>query len=195
VVIANTYRRRGYRPRTVGARVRRAVRDRNGTGRDWTGRRPFCPPPRRTLLCRRRSWSTATWAARRPCGNRIRRSGDGERCPTARARRPACPVWGRRGTRGRHWCPSTGIPPLARHAGTTSAPCPPSTDPIGRAAPSVPTNPTSVRWKTTKTKRNFKTCRYYNMHDIMISRIIIGQYPVASANLCTVYHVTRGHNN
>lgn len=151
MVIVGTYRRRGCRLRKVEVQALRAVRDHNGTGRDRTGRQS-CPPPRRTLLCHRRSWSTATGAPRRPCGNRTRRSGDGVRCPTAHARRPACPVWGRRGTRGRRWCPSTGTPPLGRPAGTTSAPCPPSTGPIGRASPSVPTSPTSVRWKRTKTK-------------------------------------------
>lgn len=145
-----TYRRRGCRLRTVGVLARRAVRDRTGTGRDRTDR-PSCQPPRRTRPSRRRSWSTATGAVRRPCGNRRRRSGDGARCPTARARRPACQAWGRRGIRGRHWCPSTGTPPLARPAGTTTAPCPPSIGPIGRASPSVPTSPKSVRWKTTKT--------------------------------------------
>lgn len=162
-VSCTTHRRRGCRPRTVRARERPVARDRNGTGRNWIGRPP-CPPPRRTQLCRRRSWNTASARARparRPRDNRTRRSDGAARCPAARARRPACPVWGTRGTRGRHWSPSSGTPPWGRLADTTSAPNPPNTCPSGRAAPSVQMNP-SGHWK--KTSKN--TMSSHCLHNI-----------------------------
>jgi len=189
MVIAKTYRHRGCRQRTVAARARRAVRDRNGTERDRTGHLS-CPPPRRMRPRHRRSWSTSTAEARRPCGNRIRRSGDGVRCPTAHERRPACPVWGRRGTRDRHWCQSTGIPPLTLPEGTTSAQCPPSNGPIGRVAPSVPTNPKSVRWKQQK-QTNFKIYFILCMIILYGSDKILLTVCCGSTILCTEHYNTR----
>lgn len=147
----STHRHQDCQPRTVREWERLVVRDRNGTGRNWIGH-PSCPPPRRTQPCRRRSWNTASATARparRPRDNRTRRSNGGAHCPAARARRPACPVWGTRGTRGRHWFPSSGTPPWARLADTTSVPIPPNTCLGGQAAPSVPTNP-SGHWNNKK---------------------------------------------